>query len=42
MRFLAAWAGNPSEYWPQILVLILVIAVAVPLAKKIMAAKKSS
>jgi len=42
MRLLAAWAGNPSEYWAQILVLVLAVAFGTVLIRKIASSKKTS
>jgi hypothetical protein len=41
MRFLAAWLYNPEEYWPNILLLICVVAVGVWIVRKIQARKKA-
>jgi hypothetical protein len=40
MRLLAAWFGNPIEYWPHILGLILVVVLGVFIIRKIKLGKK--
>ncbi len=41
MRLLAAWFANPIEYWPNILCLIVLVAVAVFVIRKIQAKSKT-
>ena len=41
MRLLAAWFGNPTEYWPNILGLIVVVAVGVFVIRKVQAKRKT-
>lgn len=40
MRLLAAWFGNPAEYWPNILSLIIVVSVGVFIIRKIQAKRR--
>ncbi len=40
MRFLAAWFGDPIQYWPQILGLIVFAAVAIFIVRKIQSKRK--
>ena len=35
MTFLFAWLGNPIEYWPNILVVVLFVAIGVFSLRKI-------
>lgn len=39
MKILAAWLGNPGEYWFHILVLALVVAAGVILLRKLQSKK---
>lgn len=40
MRLIAAWFGNPAEYWVNILGLI-VVAIGVFIIRKVQAARKT-
>lgn len=40
MRFLAAWFSNPGEYWLNIFLLIIAVAIGVWVIRKIQAKKK--
>lgn len=42
MRFLAAWFSDPVGYWPNLIGLIVVVAVTVFIIRKIQAKSKAT
>jgi hypothetical protein len=41
MRFLAAWFSDPVEYWPNLIGLIVIVALGAFIIRKIQAKSKA-